>query len=99
MLVFEFEAIYVSVCPASHTYVHSPEAEKKKLARLLLLKEVDIPACSIFDRVGYLQHRGYVCRGSHRLGFHNYLILSSCELKGVIAFAYGAIFALVKNRL
>lgn len=48
VLYSRFEAIFLLVRPALHTFLHYPMAEKKQLAELLLLQEVNIPAYSVF---------------------------------------------------
>lgn len=51
-------AMFLLVCPVSHTYVHCPMAEKNQLSKMLFLEKVDIQVFSIFVGYGYMQLGG-----------------------------------------
>lgn len=87
VMVSESEDICLFVCSASHTHGHYSMDEKKKLVELLHLKEVTIPAFSIFVGYGYFQHVGYGWRNSHSQCYHTFLILTSCDLKCAVVSA------------
>lgn len=53
------KAIFPTVRPASHTYMNQQMGKKKKLADLLGLEKVTMPAYSIFVGHEYLYQRGY----------------------------------------
>lgn len=73
VLVYGSESIRLLVCPASHTYVRYAIAEKK-LAKLLHLRKLAVPAYSVFVGRGYLQHGVCGRRDSHYLRYHTYVI-------------------------
>lgn len=52
---------------------------------------------SVFVENGCLQYRGCGWRGSHSLGYHNYLITSRFDRKEAEVLAYGASFIVVKK--
>lgn len=97
MPFFGSKAICVLVCLATHTCLHYPITEKKKLAELQRLEEVTILVYCDFVGREYLQRGGYTWPGSHSLRYHAYVIRLSYDLKVAVAFAYGERFRLVKK--
>lgn len=97
MLGLGSEAIWLLVCPASHTFVHDPMAKKKKLAKLIRLEKLDILACSIFIGHGYLWYGGCDRRDSHGIHYHTYLNPSEYDLKDAEAIFYGLRRAVIKK--
>lgn len=81
------EAICLSVYPAIHFSMHYPMDEKKRLAELLRLQEVAIPALSVLVDYGYLPHGGRGWWGSPTLQYHTYIIPFSYDLEDAVSFA------------
>lgn len=94
---FKVWSCILSVCPASHIYMHYPMLEKNRLVELLYLTEVAITAYLFFAAHEYLHYREYGWRSSCSLRYHSYLIPSRCTFRLAVAFVQKANYSVFKK--
>jgi len=82
------DLVHLWVCKSSHQYIWYSDADKRDLADLMVLSQIQIQPNSIFIGHGYLQHAGSGWRGFHSLRYHMYIIPDDLVLPDAIHFSF-----------
>lgn len=79
-------------CSGSQKFVYYSENDEKKLAVVLQMVKVDIPANLVFVAHGPLQRAGARWNWAHVLWYHTFVLPEGADLKDALEFAHRAWF-------